>query len=422
METLPEEIISDIAAYTTATTVLSLSLTSRRIRSACLDAVVLRKVVQISQEDVWHTDSFDLEQLGSKAENNPDVWLRYAIADERAGVLSSRECPLELPERFMRYLPDLMILKHPFMYHACWKRFMRDGLNQSAAQLACLAIATLARKEEMPQLSKSLRMQEDEYLCNNTSRKSYIWALCSLILYLRSSLRMRYAVWPFLNAQVIPYIEPPTALEVLSHVKDLSSSLPIPFSDASRLANDQPSKHTGNEEWDRWFVTSSTKMASHDYLCDGEWNGYYTNPVGEQAVGGRWTDPPMTGIKLTPTFDVPVGFTTTCPLTGVPLQPLTPRAQHAMQQGKLRLRAEGGVDGVETFDLTAEVHRDEAEGEMRFYARKQYRNTNLGWDWDCRLTPFGIHGFWGEWNPSSGGLHRKGMIWLWKTQWTARRE
>lgn len=77
------------------------------------------------------------------------------------------------------------------------------------------------------------------------------------------------------------------------------------------------------------------------------------------------------------------------------------------------MEARDCCDGIDRFTLFGTFY--EKDGVIGLAARKQY--SNYGWDWDCRLTPFGLVGFWGKWNRSEQRMLRRGVVWLWKEEW-----
>jgi len=122
------------------------------------------------------------------------------------------------------------------------------------------------------------------------------------------------------------------------------------------------------------------------FLTRGTWCGYYTGGT----VGSRSVDPPMKNIQFTQlarSLDSPQGA---------------------------KFQADGCSDGIANFTLTCEVIWEDNVGGVRLRFEKAYPSLpQAPWVWDCRLTPFGIHGFWGQ--PTV----RMGAVWLWKSAWTA---
>lgn len=139
LDTLPKELISQIAVSSDALSILSLSQTCRKIRSACYDSLVFRELLQ-TQRNLWTVDSLDLDAIDTRCGKDAALWARFALADQKAFELSQRECPLETPERFLDWLPELFIVKHPFMYQQCWARFLWDPYQLTTKQMFCFVM------------------------------------------------------------------------------------------------------------------------------------------------------------------------------------------------------------------------------------------------------------------------------------------
>ena len=391
-EALPEELIAHIATCANPSSALNLSQTCRSIRSACYDGLVFKDILITSQYHNWKQSSLNVKAIASRANNDAATWARYAIADERACDLSQRECPLEHPKNFINFLPELFVVGHPFMNGECWNRFLRDRVDQKSNQVFCLALAILA-KDDMPQVFRSLQMENDRYLKRGESMKAFLWTLCTTALLVRLSLKTRLAAWPFNDAARVPYISPPKAHQIPLEPLNDKYAIPAPFSRrAMQLLGSSTSSFSS---WDSWYrLHNYEAFQSPEYLTEGTWCGYYVHTVFQS---GR-LDPPMTDIK----FRILPDPTTEAP-TSDNIQ-------------EVNMYADNCIDGIDSFSIRATVSA--SDNEILFRARKDYKNRRCSWDWDCRLTPFGIVGHWGNNNEENDRLVRYGMVWLWKKEWT----
>ena len=159
----------------------------------------------------------------------------------------------------------------------------------------------------------------------------------------------------------------PTLTEIPLH---LMMEIPLPFSPTSN--KNLASCHLA-------------KMATAEFLEDGEWAGFYSMP--QARVQSIVFDPPMHRIRLSATPDH--------------------NSSHLLHvQGT-------GEDGIGSFDLYGEIIPQTGQ----ICLRKEYSGGSPVWDWVCMITPFGIVGCWGR------RIHRHygGWVWLWKVSWTASR-
>lgn len=393
LDVLPKELIAHIACCSDAETVLRLSLTCKTIRSACYDGLVFKHMLLNRQNQNWTQKTLDIEAIAERAGNDVVCWARYALGDEIAFSLSERECPLEVPQKFANCLPELFVVKHPFMYDQCWKRFLHKPLDQRPNRIFCLALAILASEQDMPQVFRSLRMQDEPYLMRDDSMKGFLWALCTIALTLRSTLRTRLAAWPYNNNATVPHISFPKASQIPMRPLNDSYTLPLPFSRrAVELLGRSTSSFSG---WDSWYDQHNAAFArTITNLTEGTWCGYYVH-FGVQAA---WLDPPMTEIRFRLKGERP--------FSGI----------NSLDTGFVNLEALNCVDGIDTYDLDGTLSfRDR---EVAFIGQKEYHSTPTRWDWDLRLTPFGLVGYWGHAQPEEGRTSRYGIVWLWKKEWT----
>ncbi|KAF2172989.1 hypothetical protein M409DRAFT_16939 [Zasmidium cellare ATCC 36951] len=359
LDALPKELLSHIAVNSDALSILRLSQTCRTIRSACYDSLVFRELLS-NQSNLWAIHSLDVEAL-----------------ENRSWELAQKESPLETPANFVNWLPELFVVKHPFMYQQCWGRFLWDPPQLTAKQMFCFAMAIIAQPHEpMQQLEKSLAMHEDAYLRRDESSKAYFWGLCFMILRVRKVLHTRPAARPYHTAAV-PYMTLPTATDIDMRPTNSSYQLPLPFGD--------PSSPISN--WDNWYVTHSREMAK-EYLFEGTWSGYYTYFRSFVPSLERF-DPPMVQIRF-----------------------VRRQASHGEPTEALEVAADDGVDGIGSFVVRGSV--SQVDDVFTFRGHKAYGDgAGIMWNWKLKLTPLGMIGYWGR-VQDNDELYRNGSVWLWK--------
>ena len=109
---IPAELTRRIASHSDATTLLSLCLTCRTIKAACWDAFVIQDIVKEAQS-IWPCNTFRADLVSSQIGLKKDLWIRVAIADQRAAELrhgidgSFKDDHLE---RFLDWAPHLVWL------------------------------------------------------------------------------------------------------------------------------------------------------------------------------------------------------------------------------------------------------------------------------------------------------------------------
>ena len=380
---LPDELIVQIAISCDAVPALRLSSTCQKIRAAIYDSLVFRSILGESQKYEWKRDSLDLNAIQTVAQKSPALWARYAVADQKAWNFALKEAPLDIPNDFLHWLPELFIVKHPYMYDQSWSHCRPNAQSAPLRQLFCVVMALLASDDYMFNLHQVMHSQDRPILYEGLDARTFLWALCEIIMFTRSSMRTRQQAWPYNSAAIVPDIALPRASQI-----PLQHHLVLPFA--------KP------QNFDKWYTKHNESIfTSPDYFTRGTWGGYYT-------YMGQSMDPPMININFR---EVP-----------------TPH----YRPDKLRLRAEGCRDGVGPFNLTGGfTHSDRdangnGRGEVEFTAMKEYTNNGTAWLWDLRLTPFGLVGFWGPHEGHGPGhvhhnarIRRLGMVWLWKEEWTA---
>lgn len=375
-----------IACCSDALSILRLSTTCRKVRSAVYDSLVFRKLLESSQEYRWNRECLKTKSIEATARKDAGIWARFAVADDKAWDLAQRESNLENPDDWNDWLPELFIVKHPFMFQQCWSCTLDGGPTGPFSQVFCLALAVLASDNDMPRLAKTIETQQISIFAQSSMPSTLLWALCSMVLTLRASLRTRQAAWPYNTAANVPHISPPTALQI-----PFEHGLAMPF--------------TKSQQFGEWYGKHDEHLfSSPDYFSTGKWCGYYTH-LGAQA---RWCDPPMVNIDF-------------C---------VIPSSQH--QPDELSLKAESCHDGIGPFNITGRLARsrmnvtENGHRDVVFTAAKHYTHNNLTWNWDLRVTPFGMLGFWGRiqndgraHTDDGSAMHRLGTVWLWKEEWTA---
>lgn len=389
LDALPKELIAHIACCSDTQSVLQLSRTCKTIRAACYDGLVFKHILLDRQHRFWNPKTLDIEAVANRAGNDPSTWARYALADEVAMEHAGKDCPLAVPQKIVNCIPELSVVKHPLMYDECWKHFAWHHLDQKPNQIFCLALAILASEHDMPQIFKNLNMQAEPYLARDDSMKGFLWALCTMALTLRSTLRTRLAAWPYNNNAHVPHIVFPKAPRIPLRPLDDSYSLPLPF---SRRAVELLGRSTTSfSSWDSWYDQHNTAFANDlSNITEGVWCGYYVH-FGVQAA---WLDPPMTEIQIQ----------------------ITDRPADPVDGTIATIEALNCRDGIDTFVINGTLSRRERE--IVFLGEKRYYNGQARWDWDLRLTPFGLVGYWGATPAENTRMQRYGIVWLWKKEWT----
>lgn len=392
---LPRELISLIATFTDPSSILKLSSTCRTLRAACWDPLVLKAMLISSQETGWSSKSLDIEAISERAGSDATTWAKYCVADERLRLLAQDPDSFESQKTFIAFLPELLVVKHSFVAERNWLDALRYRLDQNPSQIFCIAMTILATDDSMPSLTKSLKMEGQWNLRANGDPSGFLWSLCMIALTVRVGVRTRLAAWPFNNAARVPHVDIPTVNQIPLRPIGDQYRIPAPF---SRRAIELLGRSiTSFSAWDSWYQLHTVALF-HDtkQLTDGLWTGYYIH-FGNDPLGPL--NPPMADIR----FEVVAA----------------PEGDGAVDVagGRVwRLQANNCVDGVDGFELSATVLCSNYG--VNITARKRYVHQGHGWDWDCRLTPFGIVGYWGLRNPNLSTLRREGIVWLWKTSWT----
>ena len=140
-DSLPIEVLSNIAGYTTASTALALSLTNHTLRTATWDPFVFRSVIT-HQQIIWHRpvtignshdyyelirhghctpfadNTLDIDAIALAAGSDPQNWLKFAIANEDANALVGgldHDLKKGRIQWLLRWAPHLATYRHPFV-------------------------------------------------------------------------------------------------------------------------------------------------------------------------------------------------------------------------------------------------------------------------------------------------------------------
>ncbi|KAK3700959.1 hypothetical protein LTR37_015665 [Vermiconidia calcicola] len=396
LDRLPKELIAYIACCADASGVLSLSRTCKVVRAVCYDSLIFKNILITSQQTCWPQSYLDIEAVASRAGNDPEVWARYALADQRAWELLLRAHPQESSTQHMdmAWLPELSVVRHPYAQGPRWESPLRDPLDPRPNQLFCVVMAILASTHDLQKVSHELLRYQDRFSRRDDSTASFLWALGTIVLGVRLALKMRLNAWPYNHDAVVPHIDLPEASQIPLRPLNDRYSLPAPF---SRRAVELLGRSTSSfGSWDSWYdLHSYEAFRSRSFLSDGSWCGYYTHFY----LSTAGLDPPMMEIKFK-----------------VSSRAVGNQAPVAIED--VDLLALDCVDGLGHFDIHGVMsYRNRA---LEFQGRKQYTAGGQvgGWDWDCRLTPFGLVGYWGSVLSTNGQLSRRGIVWLWKKEWT----
>lgn len=392
LENLPKELIAHIATFGEALSVINLSLTSKTIRAATWDSLLFKQLLEKSQRLNWRHDSVDLEAIAKRAGNDTSVWARYAVADDQAWVLARAKEPLKSRKSSINFMPELSVVKHPFLKQRCWSTATHGPFDHLTSHVFCLTMALLSADEAS--LSGFHDPGQCEY-CFSSPRENdpaflngggALWTICSIATILRDALKIRRSVWPYQDAANVPYIDFPRADKIPLRPLGEGYSLPVPYSKLPKELLNTFMPCSGG--WNDWYRQHNQALFnSAEFLTSGAWCGYYT-----QGVAHHQLDPPMGKIRFQRSI-----------------------SETKADCEKVSISAAKCIDGVGGFSLRGSMRWDGKV--VKVTAVKTY-DDGLSWEWDCRLTPFGIVGHWGE--VEEGQLSTYGYVWLWKEGWTGQ--
>ncbi|KAF1814819.1 hypothetical protein P152DRAFT_233777 [Eremomyces bilateralis CBS 781.70] len=154
-----------------------------------------------------------------------------------------------------------------------------------------------------------------------------------------------------------------------------------PENDKSALLSDC----FGSFEASYRFAVSHLKTMATKQFMEDDWVGYYSCCNAQDTPWDMTFDGPMQGIKFS---------TSSSP----------PNHRHDMT-----LRS-NGYDVVGAFQLFGSLNTNTGY----FHLIKRYEAQPVVWNWEGRLTPWGLVGVWGRHAPSQWG----GLFWLWKSSWS----
>lgn len=394
LENLPRELIVHIATFVEALSIINLSRTSKTIRSAVWDSLIFKEILQRSQCENWRNDSLDIDAIAKRAGTDPCIWSRYAVADDKAWVLTGMKDPLLSRKLSINFLPELAVVKHPFMNRSCWCMATHGPFDYLTSHVFSLATAALSADERV--LDRWHDPGHCEY-CYPKPRENdpaflngegSLWTLCSMAIALRDALKMRRLAWPYNHVANTPHVDFPRADTIsLRPLKD-DYVLPLPFSHRAVELLSKPT--SGLSGWDTWYRRHCHAMySSPEFLTDGSWCGYYIWTNSHQAS----VEPPMTNIHF---------------------QRSIPKVEADCEAALIW--ADDCIDGVGPFILRGSISFD--GNVVSVSAFKNYVGGPI-WEWDCRLTPFGIVGHWGK--NIEEEFRTYGYVWLWKEEWARER-
>lgn len=297
LDGLPKELIAHIATFVEALSILNLSRTCRTIGNACWDSLIFKQVLRRSQRLDWRDDSLDLDAIAHRAGNDVSVWARYAVANDKVWVLAGVKDPLESRKRSIGFLPELAVVKHPFLKQPCWFMATHGPFDYLTSHVYCLTMAVLSADE------RNLSRFHDPGKCEKCfpeprendpaflSGEGSLWTLCSIVITIRDGLKVRRSVWPYNHAANVPFIDFPKAESIPLRPITPEYSLPVPFSHGGKeLLN---SFRSTPSAWDEWYRKHNHALYTFaDLLTEGSWCGYYTYNNQMQL------DPPMTNIRF----------------------------------------------------------------------------------------------------------------------------
>ncbi len=377
LDSIPVEIIQRIASFSPCESVLALLRVNRRLYKACNDDAVFKAVIRNGngQNIIQPWDSDLLSQTASRS-----GWARFALADSRArrwiapaqsgGQNGDRGSPEDTRiGDIWRWAPQLVALQHPFIaegdvlglvsrFNSLWTA----DLDTSAidAKAFCIAATILHHGTQPGQnaedhassdrpIHRDLRKIMLDVKSSSSPAQHYIYGAMPSLL----------ACALIGNAHLVSQELPPPSPARMPLLSLLDLSVPFSSRGLSRAR----------------YLPMMTAPA---FLEAGEWVGYYSYSLNLDVA--RF-DPPMKGIRFTVTRD-----------------PLS-------HPGTLGLSAPG-TDNVGHFSLRGAIDQSGIVRIRKFYA------AGFQWDWDGRMTPFGIVGAWGT------GRSKHGHFWLWKREWS----
>lgn len=401
-DVLPREIIKRIATFLPCRSALALSCISRKFHGIVYDRLVFRILFE-------NGNGFSKRELrraigGSKDDpaelaRPPHWWARMALASEKAALYVEmqdsydvvfqdewRERMKETIPQVLRGLgawaPQLMLLKHPFIYNFHMEiaaRFYLGGLPPTVtlypddlqALIFCLTLFSLQHG-----MSRPPSRQVDSYL---DRIKTQIWHQAQIpgaeianwkpmrqllfVHVLLTALRERIRV---LGEELIL---PPNVLRIpFLRFMDL----PLPFSENS---------------FSHFQKCHLRAMTSPDFLEDGTWITYYSLSL---SFENMMFQPPVRDVQFSrrPEMSINPNF----------------RAPLEVPWKDWNALSATGVDHGGPFTANGGHH----EGQMEM-EETNWRGQH--WRWHLEMTPIGLFGTWGN---RQGDI---GYLWLFKKDW-----
>ena len=370
---LPAEILQRVASFSNAETALSLMLCNKKLNSAVWDPFIFRDIISNSNGHSHSLDqAWDVSFLPTSTPTS--VLVRYAVADSKARSwrylprLGHHDPSFTCTDTHSVWAPHLAALGHPFLKELDLQTY-----------LSCTSIISGHQRRKLKYVVNGALLSRDS--------REFV-----------EDPRMSSWLTPLVNGQV-------TAPEHLNLILSLAiwqtqtqlarqSELTFPPSypkiPLHRMVSAPIAPFTSDDNLDACYIKSLT---SKEFIEDGEWQGFYSFDI--QLTNYPRFDPPMKGIKFT------VGSVTSFTDAVNELVVMTP------YMSTLHVSA-NGTDHVGDFRLGGQIYADGRVNLVKDY------DQGPTWNWDVKMTPWGMIGFWGG---EQGD--RYGYVWLWKKHWSA---
>lgn len=299
LDTLPPELIHHIACSTDAFSVLQLARVSRRLRSVCYDALVFSELL-IAQQSLWTQKSLDLDAIAHRAGADVQAWARYALAEQRAWEFTRRQAGPDtsysgddvIAFNYIEWLPELSIVRHPFVNHDSWICNLGSPLLSKPCQLFSAAIAVVMFGGRTAQLSEGLRLRDNDWLDrgNDIAKTFRTFYATALILRVTERIRLEHFPQYTHNGALVRRAKLPDASKIPLRPLKSSYNIPLPFT-SLREQREEPNEFS-DPLWDEWYSAHVNALFhSTLFITEGSWCGYYAHFRGQAPK-----DPPMVNI------------------------------------------------------------------------------------------------------------------------------